>query len=340
MTRFAAAPAGLSRRTFLAGVAAAVATAATGVALGRRKDASQVLRVGVMANLTHAPMLAGLGSGRIAQALAPVAIESRVFRAGPRVTEALIGDAIDVGTTGPAPAVVHHARHSSGGRGGRGGLRILGGCSSGGASLVVTRRSQIAAAEHLHGKSLAVTQIGTTQDLALRSYLAAHDLRDTVAGGDVRVIAVAGATVLAQMKSGELDGAWLPEPWATRVVRELGAVRFIDERDLWPERRFSTAVLVARADRAGDAAVKRLAVALEEEVARALREPATTRSEAYAELGRRVGNPGKRADFDAAWAFIDFTTDPVRSSVEELGRRAKRLEILPASASIDGLFSS
>jgi NitT/TauT family transport system substrate-binding protein len=330
----------VNRRTFIAGALAAVATAATGVALGRKGDTKQVLRVGVMANLTHAPMLAGLGSGRIAQALAPVGIESRVFRAGPRVTEALIGDAIDVGTTGPAPAVVHHARHASGEHGERGGLRILGGCSSGGASLVVTRRSRISAAEHLHGKSLAVTQIGTTQDLALRTYLATHDLRDTTAGGDVRVIAVAGATILAQMKSGELDGAWLPEPWATRIVRELGAVRFIDERELWPERRFSTAVLVARADRAADAAVKRLAVALEDEVARALRDPAATRGEAYAELERRIGNPGKRADFDAAWAFIDFTTDPLRSSVEELGRRAKRLEIIPASSGIEGLFPS
>lgn len=326
---------GVSRRAFLGSALAAAATVAAGVAVGRRSDASQALRVGVMANLTHAPMLAGLGSGRMAQALAPVSIEARVFRAGPRVTEALIGDAIDVGTTGPAPAVVHHARHSSGGRGG---LRILGGCSSGGASLVVTKRSRISAAEHLHGKSLAVTQIGTTQDLALRSYLADHALRDTTAGGDVRVIAVAGATILAQMKSGELDGAWLPEPWATRVVRELDALRFIDERDLWPERRFSTAVLVARADRAADVAVKRLAVALEDEVARALRDPKATCNEAYAELARRIGNPGKRGDFDAAWAFVDFTTDPVRSSVEELGRRAKRLEIIPASTGIDGLF--
>lgn len=336
MTRTAL-PGGVNRRTFLAGVAAAVATAATGVALGRKNDSPHVLRVGVMASLTHAPMLAGLGSGRIAQAIGPARIESRVFRAGPRVTEALIGDAIDVGTTGPAPAVVHHARHSTDSAG-RGGLRILGGCSSGGASLVVTRRSRISAAEQLHGKSLAVIQIGTTQDLALRTYLAARGLRDTTAGGDVRVIAVAGATVLAQMKSGELDGAWLPEPWATRVVRELDAIRFIDERDLWPERRFATAVLVARADRAGDAAVARLATALEDEVARALRDPATTRSEAYAELERCLGNPGKRADFDAAWAFVDFTTDPLRSSVEELGRRAKRLAILPASSSIAGLF--
>jgi NitT/TauT family transport system substrate-binding protein len=251
------------------------------------------------------------------------------------VTEALIGDAIDVGTSGPAPAVVHHARHSSGGRGG---LRVLAGCASGGASLVVMPRAKIHRAEDLHGKSLAVTQIGTTQDLALRSYLAQHALRDTTASGDVRVIAVAGATILAQMRSGELDGAWLPEPWATRVVRELGAERFIDERDLWEGRRFSTAVLVARADRATDARVTKLALALSDEVARAIADPARTRDEAYAELGRSVGNPGKRADFDAAWAFVDFTSDPLRATVEELGRRARSLSLLPASASIEGLF--
>ena len=154
----------------------------------------------------------------------------------------------------------------------------------------------------------------------------------------MRVIAVAGATILAQMKDGDLHGAWLPEPWATRVVRELGAVRFIDERDLWAQHRFSTAVLVARADRAEDPRVRKLAAALEEEVARAVRDPAATRAEAYAELERRVGNPGKRADFDAAWSFIDFTSDPLRSTVEELAVRAKRLDILPQSASIDGLF--
>jgi hypothetical protein len=73
-------------------------------------------------------------------------------------------------------------------------------------------------------------------------------------------------------------------------------------------------------------------------VARAVRDPATARAEAYAELGRRVGSPGKRADFDAAWELIDFTTDPVRASIEELCRRAKKLGIVPASASYDGLL--
>ena len=325
----------MDRRAFLAGLAGVAATAATGAALGSRSDEAGLLRVGVMANLTHAPLLAGLGSGRIARALSPVRIESRVFRAGPRVTEALLGDAIDVGTTGPAPAVIHHARHAWGGTGG---LRVLGGCSSGGASLVVTRGSRITGPSDLHGRRLAVTQIGTTQDITLRSYLAENGLRDATAGGDVKVIAVAPSTILAQMKEGDLDGAWLAEPWATRVVGELGAVRLIDERDLWEGRRFATAVLVSRAARAEDASVKRLLTALNDEVARALREPATTREEAYAELTGRVGNAGKRADFDAAWAFIDFTTDPLPDSIEIFAKRATALGLVPPGASIDGLL--
>ena len=327
----------ISRRAALGLLAGAGATALGGVALASRlgHDAS-VLRIGTMANLTHAPMLAGLGSGRIARALAPVRVESRVFRAGPRVTEALIGNAIDVGTSGPAPVVIHHARHA---RAGRGGLRLLAGCASGGASLVVTRRSGIASAADLHGRRLAVTQLGTTQDVALRGYLADNALRDTTtAGGDVTVIAVSGATILAQMKTGDLDGAWLPEPWATRIVRELDATRFVDERDLWEGRRFATAVLASRADRADDSSVRRLVEALAAEVDRAIRDPASPRDEAYAELGRRIGDPGKRVYFDAAWDFVDFTSDPVRSSIEAFERRARALELVPREASIAGLM--
>lgn len=324
----------ISRRVALGLFAGAATTALGGIALGRRGSDPSVLRVGTMANLTHAPMLAGLGSGRFARALAPVRIESRVFRAGPRVTEALIGDAIDVGTAGPAPVVIHHARHS---QGGRGGLRILGGCSSGGASLVVSKCSGIASAADLHGRRIAVTQLGTTQDVALRAYLAEHGLRESIAGGDVRILAIAGSTILAQMQAGDLDGAWLPEPWATRIVRDLDARRLVDERDLWEGRRFATAVLASRADRARSPSVARLVEALRDEVDRAVRDPATTRDEAYAELRRTIGDPGKRVVFDEAWRFIDFTSDPVRSSIDVFGARARALGLVPPDASTAGL---
>lgn len=321
----------MNRRAFLAlGGAAAASVALGGVALRGRAPA---LRVGVMANLTHAPLLAGLGSGRISRALAPLAVETRLFRAGPRVMEALLGDAIDVGTSGPAAVVVHHSRHV----GGAGAVRVLGGCASGGASLVVAKNADVARAEDLRGKRVAVTQLGTTQDVALRGWLAASGLRDKAAGGDVTILAIDGATILEQMRRGELHAAWMAEPWATRLVVDLGATRLVDERDLWDGHRFATAILVAPARRAEEPAIATLRSLLADEVDRALRDQAATRAEAYAELKRHVGNPGSRAVFDRAWGFVDFTNDPIRSSVERFADSAVALGLCPRGAA-EGLF--
>ena len=131
----------LSRRHLLLGAGAASVLGACGAP-------SNAVRVGFMTNLTHGPMIAGVASGRFEKALG-VAVVARSFRAGPRVLEALLGDAIDAGTAGPSAIVFNHARHPAGT------LRVLSGCSSGGASLVVTRTSGIAGPVDLRGKVLA-----------------------------------------------------------------------------------------------------------------------------------------------------------------------------------------
>jgi NitT/TauT family transport system substrate-binding protein len=307
----------MNRRAFLGGLAATALTG--GLALARRPVIDAV-RLGVMANLTHAPMLAGLGSGRIEAAIQRP-IETRLFRAGPRVAEALVGNAIDAGTAGPAALVVHNARH--------GGLRIVAGCCSGGASLVVTKQSGIESAAGTRGKRLAVTQIGTTQDVALRRWLHDAGLRDKTAGGDVTILAISGATILDQMKRGELDGAWLPEPWATRLVEEARSVRLVDERDLWPNRQFSTAVL-STTEAAADAPwAKPLVQALADEVTRAKQDPELVIAEAHQMLTKRMGNPGSVKLFVKAAAYVDFTSDPLRASIERFGESAATLGLCP-----------
>ena len=42
----------------------------------------------------------------------------------------------------------------------------------------------------------------------------------------------------------ELDAAWAPEPWATRLIREGNGRLFLDERDLWPNGQFVTTNLI------------------------------------------------------------------------------------------------
>lgn len=318
----------LSRRALLAGVGGALLASACARSGGERG----VVRVGVMANLTHAPILAGLASGRLARAIAPTKLESRVFRAGPRVTEALLGGAIDLGSSGPAAIVSTHARHPSA-------LRILGGIASGGASFVVAKTAGITRADDLRGKSLATPQIGSTQDVALRKYLRDHGLEVVDRGGDVRLLALASSDIRVQMMRGQLAGAWLPEPWATRLVSEGIATRLFDERTLWDGGRFATALLAGRRDfeqaRATETAA--IAEALRVEVARALADPVACEEEAYGEVKRLVSNPGPRPLFHEAWSMVDFTNDPMKLEVAAFARDAEALGLVP-QVRCDALF--
>jgi NitT/TauT family transport system substrate-binding protein len=208
------------------------------------------------------------------------------------------------------------------------------GCCSGGASFVVTPASRISRWEDLRGKTLATTQIGTTQDISLRKYLHQHGYTPGERGGDVTVTALDSTTILAEMRQGALDGAWLAEPWATRVVRELGAVRLVDERDLWPARRFPTALVVARGDygRQHPAHTSRLAEAMGEEVDRARREPGETRGVVGDELARLLGKRLPDALLADSWRYVDFTSDPLLDALDVIADDATMLGLAPRSS--------
>ena len=285
-----------------------------------------MVRMGFMTNLTHAPAIVGLSSGRIERALG-LRVESRSFRAGPRVLEGLVGDAIDVGVSGPAAIVYTHARHP-------GMLRVLGGCSSGGASFVVGQKSGIRGPSDLRGKALATTQIGTTQDISLRKYLSACGYEPAERGGDVTVTALDATTILTEMRRGALDGAWLAEPWATRAVLDIGAVRLIDERDLWPHRMFPTALVVARRDfiERQPSIVQPLGAAMSAEVDRARTAPEETRRAAREELARLLGKALPAPLVEEAWRFIDFTSDPLADALDTIAEDARVLNLAPRTS--------
>lgn len=297
-------------------------------ACSRQGGDPNVIRIGYLANLSHAPMLTGILSGRIQSALRGVRVETRVFRAGPRVVEALIGRAIDVGVTGPAPVVIAHARH------GPGTLSIASGLASGGASFIVSAKSRVRGPRDLRGKTVASVQIGSTMDIALRKYVREGGLDFAEHGGDVNLVALAAPTILLELASNDLAGAWLPEPWATRAVREGGGTRLVDERDRWPDHAFSAALLVARGDyakREGETLGK-LAGAIDGEISLGRKDPAALESETYAAIKALTGNPGANAVFHEALARVDFTSDPLPDAVEAFAADACALGLIPPVA--------
>ena len=201
--------------------------------------AETVVRVGAFPNITHAHAMIGKANGAFEKALgSDVKLEWKSFNAGPSAIEALLAGAIDMTYVGPNPAINGYVRSNGEA------LRIVAGATSGGAALVVRGDSGINSIQDFHGKRIASPQLGNTQDVSLRAWLKANGLKTRDKGGDVEVMPIANPDQLTLFLKKEIDAAWAPEPWASRLVHEANGRVFLDERSIWPDGQFLTTELV------------------------------------------------------------------------------------------------
>ncbi|MDQ0031318.1 ABC transporter substrate-binding protein [Arthrobacter bambusae] len=195
------------------------------------------LKLGYFGNVTHAPALVGVSKGLIAKELGSTKLSTQIFNAGPAAIEALNAGAIDAAYLGPNPAINSFVQSKGAS------INIIAGAASGGAQLVV--KPGINSAADLKGKTLATPQLGGTQDVALRAWLGKQGLKTNPnGGGDVAINPTENAQILKLFQDGKLDGAWLPEPWASRLVLQAGAKVLVDEKDLWDKGQFPTTILI------------------------------------------------------------------------------------------------
>ena len=211
----------------LLGTSAAVATtAARSTETATATSPAAELKLGYFGNITHAPALVGVNEGFIEKNLGTTKLSTQVFNAGPAAVEALNAGAIDATYIGPNPAINSFVKSNGES------ISIIAGAASGGAQLVV--KPEIKTAADLKGKTLASPQLGGTQDVALRAWLGKQGYKTNPdGGGDVAINPTENAQTLKLFQNGKLDGAWLPEPWASRLVLQAGAKVLVDEKDLW-----------------------------------------------------------------------------------------------------------
>jgi NitT/TauT family transport system substrate-binding protein len=314
----------LIRLSVAMAVAAAVGLVAPATASASPRQGSVTLRLGYFPNVTHASAIVGVESGLFKEKLGTnVQLETSTFNAGPAAIEALNSDAIDATYIGPNPAINAYAQSNGDA------IRIVSGATSGGAFLVV--KPAIKGAKDLEGKKIASPQLGNTQDVALRTYLKKKGFEtDTAGGGDVSIVPQENAQTLDLFKQGEIDGAWVPEPWATRLVQEGGGKILVDERKLWPEGRYVTTHLVVRTEFLKDHpdAVKRL---LEGQVAaNDLLNNDIPRAEQLVAQGidKATGKPIVPELVTASFKNLVFTNDPVAPSLRKSAKDAEAAGLL------------
>lgn len=206
-------------------------------------EEKKILRIGYFPNINHAQAVIGIGNGDFQKVLGNnIEIKSLVFNAGPSAIEALFAKQVDVTYVGPNPAINGYV--VSGGED----IRIISGASSGGAVFIIRADSGIESTKDFANKKFASPQLGNTQDVALRNYLIENGYKTTENGGNVTVLPAKNPDIVTLFLKKEIDGAWIPEPWGERLIKEANGKLFLDERDLWPDGKFVTGLIVARSE--------------------------------------------------------------------------------------------
>jgi NitT/TauT family transport system substrate-binding protein len=291
------------------------------------------LRLGLLANITHAPALVALNKGFFTKNLGSgVTLKTSIFSSGTEETTALLAGQLDAAYVGPNPAI--NAWQKSSGKA----IKIISGAASGGAALVV--KPNITSASQLKGQKVATPSLGNTQDVALRYWLKQHGLTTTqTGGGDVPVTPIKpNSAAVLQFKSGQIAGGWEPAPYDAEMVADGGKV-LVNEASLWPAGKFVTTNLVVTQSflKAHASVVSNLLKGHVEAVKYINANTSAAATAANAELTTLLGKGLKSSALAASFKQITFTNDPIASSLAADAKHAVAVGLLQP-VNLNGIY--
>lgn len=320
--------------TFTVGLLAALfAVSACSSGQAASEGTSSPVRLGYFPNITHAAAVLGVADGQFQAALGDAPLQVQTFNSGNAAVEALNAGALDATFIGPNPAL--NAWVNSGGQA----VKIVAGAASGGAQFVVAPGVTDDPAS-LTGKSFATPSLGNTQDVALRYWLSGKGLSappDRV--GDVNILPQENSQTLDLFRQGQIDGAWLPEPWASRLVVEADAEVLVDEADLWKDGQFVTTHLIvsqtfleSRPDQV-EALIRGLVASVDAIQA----DPDQARNDVDAAISAITGSSLDPQVLARSWDNLTITVDPIASTLQENLDHAVAVGV-SQPASLDGIY--
>lgn len=294
------------------------------------------LRIAYFPNIGHAIPIVGMEKGFFESSLGNTTqIESRVFDSGPQAIESLFANSIDLAYVGPGPAIngfLNSENHN---------VKILAGAASGGASFIVHPLSEINSASDFAGKKIAAPQIGNTQDVSLRYYLSENGLKPAEKGGSVIVYNISNPDIYTLFVKGDIDGAWVAEPWATILETELSGKRLFHEEELWPNQEFASVLLIANTNfvEKNPAIIANFLDSHHETANWINQNPTETRVIFNNFLTSHLGQSLSDDVVDIALSNIQITDDPLPDSVHSFAEKADSLGYLGRNGyDLSGIF--
>jgi NitT/TauT family transport system substrate-binding protein len=292
------------------------------------------LRLGYFPNITHAQALYARATGYFEKKLG-VPIKWTSFNAGPTAIESLFANAVDATFVGPSPTVNGYIKS----RGEK--FIVIAGSASGGAGLVLRKETVIADEHGFTNKVIATPQLGNTQDIAARLWFAEKGYRLKDRGGNLTLIPLSNPDQLTMMKRKQIDGAWTVEPWLARLEIEGGGQLFLNEKTLWPDGKHTTTHLVVNKTFFADNQMltRKLLAALIEVTQLINSNKPDAATILNDQLKKETGKSLKPEVIQRAIDRVEFTWDPIASSLKKTADAAHRIGFIRAEPQLRGIYS-
>ena len=292
---------------------------------GSGSSAPVTVRLGLLANITHAPALIAIQKGYFTKDLGSNKLTSTVYNTGTLETTAILAGQLDVAYVGPNPAI--NAFQKSGGTS----IKIISGVATGGASMVV--KPSVTSAADLKGKTIDTPSLGNTQDVAIRYYLKQHGLATTTTGGgDVTIKPTTpNSNAVLQFQSGQIAGASEPSPYDVEMVKDGGKVLF-SEPGVTTIMVVTQTFLKAHPDVVND--LLKANIQAEDYIKSS---PSDAQTSANTELTTLSGKGIKASVLPDAFKEITFTNDPNQASLKTDADQAVSLGLLKP-VNLDGIY--
>jgi len=174
----------------------------------------------------------------------------------------------------------------------------------------------------------------------LRNLLAQSGLRDTTQGGNVKIMQVENPDIKGLFELEQLDMALVPEPWGSILVEECQAEIVLDEKALWRNGNYPTALIIGR---------KEFILAHPELTAAFLRahrgstgllaeNPVQARAWINGQIREATGKAISDKVLQHALSRIQFTDKIDKAAILEFSQIMQRLEIIPSDCQLDQMI--
>lgn len=173
--------------------------------------------------------LIGTEEGQYSKLVPGTTFEKKIFDSGSGVIEALRAGVIDIGASGPYPALKAYSK--------AGDIVLLAGAGTGGTQVMVLKNSPYKTIKDLKGKIVGVNQLGSTVDAFVRVNVLNADLKPDT---DVKVVEVVPGEQASALQGGEVAAVAAPAPWPSQVEVTANARPLLDWKQILDDGSYSS----------------------------------------------------------------------------------------------------